>query len=248
MKIKRILITGDDGYNSIGTRLLVHFLKDKYELAIAGTKTQQSGVGGILHLRQKVRWEEIKVHGVSGVCVHGSPCDAIEFALGYFKEPFDLIISGLNLGANLGPSIISSGTVAAAIMGLAIDLAPRGLILSWNMDYHYFFMNHKMSHSLEKYLEYPGKVTADLIEEAIKKNLWRSRLVNINFPRNPSTKVKFTKLAKSSNWFYKHPVVVDYKKKTFSYPIGFVPKRVATDYDVGAIKKGYISISPMRLW
>ena len=46
MNIKRILLTGDDGYNSLGTRLLIYFLKDRYELAIAGTKHQQSGVGG----------------------------------------------------------------------------------------------------------------------------------------------------------------------------------------------------------
>jgi 5'/3'-nucleotidase SurE len=46
----RILLTGDDGYNSIGTRLLVHALKNEHTLQIAATKSQQSGVGGQLSL------------------------------------------------------------------------------------------------------------------------------------------------------------------------------------------------------
>ena len=51
MKVKRILVTGDDGYNSLGVRVLAHFLKDKYDLEIVATKTQYRGVGGMFNLR-----------------------------------------------------------------------------------------------------------------------------------------------------------------------------------------------------
>jgi len=73
MKIKRILLTGDDGYNSIGIRLLAHFLKEKYELVIAATKVQQSGVGGMLNIKHGGHWEETEVEGVKVIYVSGTP-------------------------------------------------------------------------------------------------------------------------------------------------------------------------------
>lgn len=64
-----ILLTGDDGFSSIATRLLVHFLKDDYQLFIGGTSTQQSAMGGRLTLKGGP-WVERVLDGVPGVMVY----------------------------------------------------------------------------------------------------------------------------------------------------------------------------------
>jgi 5'-nucleotidase len=155
---KRILLTGDDGYNSIGIRLLIEALKDNHELRIAATKHQQSGVGGMLSLEDKYReWGETTIDGVPAIWVDGTPVDAISVAQGYFEKPFDLIISGMNLGINAGSAIISSGTYSAAIRGMGINLAPKAIVLSWVTPPEFWRKKHDENEDLSPYLEYPGK-------------------------------------------------------------------------------------------
>lgn len=241
-------MTGDDGYNSIGTRLLVHFLKNRYELKIAATKVQQSGVGGKMSLRGNIKWEEIHVEGVDGVCVHGTPTDAIEFAEGFFKEKFDLVISGINLGANIGASLVASGTFAAAFRALNAKLTSQALVMSWNVPIKYYLMDHHMGHDIVQHLDYPGKVALWLIEKIIANNFWGSELLNINFPKKKTKNIAFTKAYKDLRAFYKYPVDIDYKNKIFDYPNEIVNTKVPVEYDIGAIKRGYISISPLDPW
>lgn len=244
MKIKRVLLTGDDGYNSIGTRLLVHFLKDKYELKIAGTKTQQSGVGGKLNLTRDIRWEKIRVDGVEGVCVHGTPCDAIEFAQGYFAKRFDLVISGINFGPNIGGTVFSSGTFAAAVRSLIIPITKRAIVLSWMPpSLNHFFMDHDINHKLKPFLKYPGEMAAKIVDLVISNEFWGSTLVNVNFPKSLSKKVRFTKPLPHSNTFYSYPVMIDRKNKTFRNSNEMVKKKNDANYDAGAIQRGYISIT-----
>ncbi len=155
--MKRILLTGDDGYNSIGTRLLIHLLKDSYELVVVGTKTQQSGVGGLLHLKEGCTYGETCLDDIQAFWVDGSPGDAMEFAHGYFKAPFDYVISGINLGENVGPALVASGTVCAAVRALGLDVAPHAIAISWTTPPDFFFKKHDETDSLSQYLEHPGE-------------------------------------------------------------------------------------------
>src|SRR4030043_988938 len=131
MRTNRILLTGDDGYNSLGTRVLIHHLKDKYDISVVGTKVQQSGVGGKLTLDRSFKWGLKKVDGIEAIWVDGTPVDAIEFAQGYFKKPFDLVISGINWGENVTPALISSGTFSAAVRALGVKIAGRAIAMSY---------------------------------------------------------------------------------------------------------------------
>jgi 5'-nucleotidase len=110
---KRILLTGDDGYKSIGIRLLISLLRDDFDLKIAGPKVQQSGAGGKINLSGG-KWERVEVDGIEGVSVTGSPSDAVEVARTIYGNSFDLVISGLNYGANVGTGF-ASGTVGAGV-------------------------------------------------------------------------------------------------------------------------------------
>ncbi len=245
MNIRRILLTGDDGYNSLGTRLLIRALKDKFELQIAATKYQQSGMGGKLSLAQGGTWGETEIDGVPAFWVDGSPADVMECAQSFFKQPFDLIISGVNLGANITSAVISSGTYSAAVRGLGVNVAPRAIAISWDMPHGFWNHQHDENEDLSEYLAYPGDVLRPLIDQIVAADFWGVNLLNINLPRKPSRQIRFTKLLKDITQFYPYPIGIDYQRKTFSFDREHKPVKVSDlKYDAAAITQGYISITP----
>lgn len=244
MKIKNILITGDDGYNSIGTRLLVHFLKDKYDLKIAATKDQQSGMGGKINLEGGA-WGETEIDGVQALWVDGSPVDALECAQAFFKQPFDLTISGINLGANISGSIITSGTFAAANRAFYLKISRYSLAISLYCAQEFWLKKHDIKDDLTDFLEYPGSAAYRVIELAFKKDFWGAEFLNINLPKEKTNKIKFTKFLPDIKEFYRYPTILDKNNHRFSYPHGYALKKNQNlIYDTAAIDAGYISITP----
>lgn len=246
MIVKTILLTGDDGYNSIGIRLLSYVLKKKYTLAVAATKTQQSGVGGLMHLRSGGTWGETVIDGIETLWVDGSPIDVIECSLSYYKKPFDLVISGLNLGANIGGSMITSGTVTAAYGSIRWGLAKRAIAISWDMPSRYWFKQHDEEEDIRKYVDYPGKAAADIINISIQKNLWGCEMLNINLPKKKSTTVSFTSSLPKLVTYYTSRITLDRKTNRFIYPTSGKPfgQAFQHQYDIGAVLAGHISITP----
>lgn len=246
MNIKRILLTGDDGYNSVGTRLLIRALRDQYDLQIAATKYQQSGVGGKLSLETGGRWGESEVDGIPAFWVEGSPADVMECAQGYFKEPFDLLISGVNLGANASSAVISSGTYSAAVRGIGVNVAPVALAISWDAPAGLWQKKHDHNEDISEYFTYPGDALAGLVDLTIKEKLWGVQLLNINLPKVPTNKIKFTKILKDVTQYYNYPITIDHETHRYAFdrpPFVDVPV-TNTRYDVGALNQGYISITP----
>lgn len=245
MKKLRILLTGDDGFNSLGTRILVHFLKRDHDLYIAGTKTQQSGVGGHISAKQGCGYGMDEVDGVPAYWVDGYPADAIESVVDIWPTPFDLVISGINWGANLGYGTCS-GTVSAAIRAHNIAITKQSLVLSWDLPHEYWFTHSHGEESLEKFLDYPGKAAYAMVNLALRHRLWGAPMLNINFPGQPSGKVRFTKPLADMKLFYGFPVVRDTTAATYKYPL-VIHQDAARDgtTDAGAILNGFISVS---LW
>lgn len=245
--LKRILLTGDDGYNSLGTRLLIRALKDTYDLQIAATKHQQSGAGGRLSLATGCSWGEDEVDGIPALWVDGSPADTMECAQSYFSQPFDLIISGVNLGANVSTSVISSGTYGAAVRGLGAQVAPRAVAISWDAP-SFWNKQHSKDDTISEYFEYPGDILAPLIARCVADDFWGVSLLNINLPAKPSRKVRFTKILKDITQYYAYPIEIDYKNHTFNYDrVDYNIKGTNPRYDVVALSQGYISITPCAI-
>ena len=138
----RILVTNDDGIDSIGLHVLVRAmcrLDGDHEVVVAAPDTEYSGAGaslGALHLiRPEVRVARIEGCTASAVwAVTGPPVLCVMFSrLGAFGEPFDLVVSGINPGANVGRAVYHSGTVGAAltarngrVSGVAISQSVAG--------------------------------------------------------------------------------------------------------------------------
>jgi len=251
MKINKILLTGDDGYQSLGTRLLINSLADKYDLTIVGTKTQQTGVGGKMSLATGFDWGEDSVDDVKAYWVDGTPADAAEFAAVYFKEPFDLIISGINWGANLGTTIFSSGTLGAVLRGLSAQVASRAIAMSWDLPAEAYLLDHQNQQLLAEYIQYPGKIISPLLNSIFENEFWGANLININLPQKMTTKVKIATLAPNAREIYNYNIdpfsTNDLGIRHFTYKGHrlFNPQ-VDPKTDVMAITDGYISVSTCR--
>lgn len=116
----RILVTNDDGIHSPGLWALAEGLKGVGEVAVVAPDRDQSGIGSAKTLVAVVRVEEVpaKIDGVKAFSVQGTPADCVILAIeSLFQERFDLVVSGINQGANLGLDIMSSGTVGGAMQG-----------------------------------------------------------------------------------------------------------------------------------
>jgi len=244
MKKKRILLTGDDGYNSIGTRLLITVLGGEYELTVAATKTQQSAIGGKITMNAKPEWCRTQVDGVSGFYVGGTPSDAIECARICYPDGFDLVISGINMGLNIGGTVVSSGTVSAALRAVSLKVAPVSLAMSWDVSPSMFFHDHNGADEISHAIGYPGKQAADIVRSGFANGFWGGNLINVNFPKSGtySGVVRRTMLAHDAGYW--PPVVVDQKGGTYEYPHGdHQVDFVQPDTDASAVCAGEISLS-----
>ena len=110
-----ILLCNDDGYYSKGIKALESAFSDIANLTIVAPETNCSGASSSLTIKNPLR---IRKFQDNGYYVNGTPCDCIHLAATTIchRRP-DLIISGINLGANLGDDVLYSGTVAAATEG-----------------------------------------------------------------------------------------------------------------------------------
>ena len=133
----RILVTNDDGIDSIGLHLLARAMLRHGEVVVAAPDREYSSAGaavGALHLIQP-EVQRATIEGIdSAWAVTGPPALCVMFAqLGLFDGPFDLVVAGINPGANVGRAVYHSGTVGAAITarnsgvsGVAVSQAVTG--------------------------------------------------------------------------------------------------------------------------
>jgi 5'-nucleotidase len=245
----RILLTGDDGYQSHGTRLLIKMLRDDYDLTVCGTVTQQSAVGGKVSLASGFKYGKKEVDGIPAYWVEGTPVDAIEIASSLFDEPFDFAVSGINWGANLGTAVYSSGTVNAAVGAIARGASKQSIAISWDLPPEFYTMHHDKDHSIEEYFEYPGQVTKKLLTFCIENKLWGADWLNINLPQQPSNKVKLSQMVVDVQQIYDYSTRLKDEEGHYSFlSHGRVfSNDLSEEYDVRALTDGYISISPCKL-
>ena len=114
---KHILVTNDDGVLAPGLLALVQEMRKYGKVSILGPDRNWSGGGHVKTLDRALRVKEVQLaDGTLAYASDGAPSDCVSLAaLGYFKEPVDLVVSGINVGANLGHDVTYSGTVTAAM-------------------------------------------------------------------------------------------------------------------------------------
>jgi 5'-nucleotidase len=130
----RVLLTNDDGITATGLNVLRRHLLElaDVDLEVIAPDSNRSATGRAVTLHDPIWVEEVEFgDGTRGFATDGTPVDCVRFAaLGLIDEPPELIVSGINHGANLGDDITYSGTVAAALEGIMLGLPAVAVSLS----------------------------------------------------------------------------------------------------------------------
>lgn len=236
----RILLTNDDGINAPGLKILEGIaaqLSD--DIWICAPDEEQSGAGHSLTLSRPVR---LRKHGERRFSVTGTPTDAVMFALHQLMpEQPDLILSGVNRGANLGDDITYSGTVSAAIEGTLAGI--RSIALS--QVYSKEGIGNGVSFEAAAYHG------AEVIRPLLTQEFGERTLININFPPLPADAVQGVRVVRQGFHDYGRVNIV---KKTD--PRGFdyywfglhgIEHTPGHATDLEAVGEGFISVTPLQL-
>ena len=128
----RILITNDDGLNAAGLVPLIKWCKKLGEVVTVVPKYEQSGKSHSIELHKAFEARTVTVDGIEITTVDSSPADCVRFAVMGMKKEFDLVISGINKGLNMGVDIMYSGTAGAVfeaaalgIKAVAVSISPK---------------------------------------------------------------------------------------------------------------------------
>ncbi len=115
----KILLTNDDGLNAPGLRAAASSLREVARVVVSAPDREQSGTGSSVTLNGPVRAAKTRpiVAGVTTYSIEGTPADSVILALERLVRGVDMVVAGINSGANLGQDILISGTVGAALQG-----------------------------------------------------------------------------------------------------------------------------------
>lgn len=232
-----ILISNDDGINAPGINVLREAMEHLGEVFVVAPDRPRSATGLGITIHKPLRTEEIAFSGSSsrGFAVNGTPSDCVKLAIqALLPVKPDIVVSGINLGPNLGTDVLYSGTVSAALEGVINDVPSIAVSLaSWeSTDF-----------------SYAADFTARLARIVLEKSLPEETLLNVNVPvvkqgQKPS-RVKVTRLGKRryENIFEKR---LDPRGKTYYWMGGEVKDILAEpDTDIAAVNNGEISVTPL---
>jgi 5'-nucleotidase len=226
-----ILLTNDDGYQAEGLRALAAALADLATVSIVAPSKEQSGTAQSLTLRQPIICNQI---GEREWAIDGTPADCVIVAVHkLLPEKPDLVISGINHGANLGENVYYSGTVGAAREGALHHLPSVAISLC--------------SKRTEVKFENSARVARAAAEMILKEGLPDQVLLNVNVPEPWNGEVRFTRQSKKIT---RNQLTEGKDPRGRSYFWLFeqkIDKDVEPDTDYEAIFAGAVSITPLHL-
>ena len=229
----KILVSNDDGYLATGIKTLAAALSEIAEVIVVAPDRNHSGASNSLTLHSPLRIREVE-NGV--YCVNGTPSDSVHLALsGYLDFEPDIVVSGINHGANLGDDVIYSGTVAAAMEGrflgfpaVAVSLvSPRG-----------------------RHFDAAARVTCDLVQRLEQNELDSDIILNVNVPDLPYEELQGVESTRLGFRHRSEPLIrsKDPHDRTI-YWIG--PAGPGQDAgpgtDFAAIDSGRVAVTPLKV-
>jgi 5'-nucleotidase len=227
----RILLSNDDGYQARGLRTLAEHLAPLAEIVIVAPDRNRSGASNSLTLETPLRVERVDRNLYY---VNGTPTDCVHIAItGLLEEQPDILISGINHGANLGDDVLYSGTVAAAMEGRYLGIPSIAVSLVGGEHF---------------------ATAAELVRRLVERNatdpLPTDAILNVNVPDLPAADVKGIRVTRLGFRHKSEPAVkaLDPHNRPI-YWIG--PAGAGQDAGPGtdfhAIASGYVSVSPVKV-
>jgi len=229
----RILISNDDGYQSAGINHLNRALTGIAETTVVAPDRDRSGASNSLTLDQPLRVTRADNGFYS---INGTPTDCVHLAItGLLEVEPDMVVSGINNGANLGDDVLYSGTVAAAMEGRFLGLPTIAISLT----------RHNPTH-FETAAEVAKKLVVQLRDEPLDANT----ILNVNVPDIPFDALRGFQVTRLGHRHKAEPVIKEQDPRGRDiYWIG--PAGAEQDAGPGtdfyAINDGYVSITPLQV-
>ena len=237
----RILLTNDDGYHAPGLKILEAIAaKFSDDVWIVAPAEEQSGAGHSLTLSRPIR---VRKHGEKRFAVAGTPTDAVMMALAKIMQDHkpDLILSGVNRGANLAEDVTYSGTVSAAMEGALAGVRSIALSQAYNRE------GMGDSVPFEAATAWGERVLRPLIDAPLEPRT----LVNINFPAVAADAVKGVRIAQQGLRDYgRLRIVTNRDPRGYEYhwfALGPTVETPAHSTDLEAVADGYVAVTPLHL-
>lgn len=228
----KILISNDDGYRAEGLQHLVDAIKTLAQVTVVAPERNRSGASNSLTLDVPLR---VTRYDADRHYVNGTPTDCVHMAIsGLFDYEFDMVVSGINDGANLGDDTLYSGTVAAAVEGRFLGLPAIAVSL----------VNNGANHFATA-----ARVAAELVMRLQRAPLGAATILNVNVPDLPYEQLKGSQVTRLGFRHRSEPVIrsLDPRGKDVYWigPAG-AEQDAGPGTDFHAIAHGYVSITPLQ--
>lgn len=228
----RILISNDDGYFSPGIEQLAATLGRRHEITVVAPERDRSGASNSLTLDRPLM---VRRAPNGFLFVNGTPTDCVHLAVtGFLEQLPDVVVSGINLGANMGDDTIYSGTVAAATEGYLLGIPAIAISITSKEGRHF---------------DTAAEVAIDLIERHMRTPFgpW---LLNVNVPDVPKAELKGLKITRLGRRHKAEDVIPTRSPRGETmYWIG--PAGPAADAGEGtdfhATENGFVSVTPLQM-
>ena len=231
----KILLTNDDGIHAHGLMALYKQLSGDHQVDIVAPESEMSAVGHAITLTSPLRVQAVRKNGsFFGYGVRGTPADCVKIAIQeLLKVPPDIIISGINLGANVGVNVLYSGTVSAATEGAFLGINSVAISLDTQKDPDYTTAS---------------RFSRMIIEYISKNGLRKGTALNINVPALPPEKIKGVSITRQAVSMLKDKFDrrIDPRGDAYYWLSDEMPvEEEAKDSDAMALKDDRISITPI---
>ena len=228
-----ILLSNDDGYLAPGLNLLAEELSALARVTVVAPDRNRSGASNSLTLERPLRAEQV---AEGFFRVDGTPTDCVHLALtGLLDEEPDMVVSGINAGANLGDDVIYSGTVAAATEGRFLGLPALAVSLAARENYSY---------------PTAARATAHLIRQLLERPLADDTILNVNVPNIEWSAVRGFKSTRLGFRHKAEPVVQQrdpYQRKIYWVGPPGPAQDAGEGTDFHAVKQGFVSVTPLQI-
>ena len=230
----RILLSNDDGYRAEGLRCLAEALRSFAAVTVVAPDRDRSGASNSLTLDAPIRLRQDEP-GV--VAVDGTPTDCVHLAItGLLDEAPDMVISGINSGANLGDDVIYSGTVAAAMEGRFLGFPAVAVSL--------------VSVDVPRHYSSAARFSCGLVKRLVSHPLPADTILNVNVPDLPWESLKGVEATRLGYRHRSEPALKASDPR--GRPVYWIgppgPEQDAgPGTDFNAVKRGYVSVTPIQI-
>jgi 5'-nucleotidase len=232
-----LLLTNDDGVMAPGLLALAQRLGQVAELAIIAPEHNWSASGHSKTMHKPLRVRPTRLaDGSEALTASGSPSDCVALALlGVLERTPDLVISGINQGANVGHDLTYSGTVSAAMEAVIGGIPAIAISLDSYVDGRF---------------EAAAAFAARLAQAVLAHGDGQARLLNVNVPALPKEELRGVQITRLGQRIYRDALVkrADPRGQLYYWIGGEPPEGIPEEgTDIGALSQGYISITPVAL-